>query len=380
MQPQPEVVIVGAGIAGAALAYQLTRRGLRDVLILEQEAMAGMHSSGRNAAMFYGLIDPPQLTELGALTRRFLLDPPEGVFPSPLLTATGSVTIYGEGQEAALKARLELAARARVETQILSAGEVERLVPYLCREGVTQAVFCPVDGLLDISTLLQGLLNAARRRGAQIAYQQQAHALCIEGGRVTGVHTGQGTISCRAVVDASGAWAGILGSQHGAVRPPLTPLRRHLLYIARESRAGPLIVDARQGFYIRPETGGYLFSACDEDPHPPGMPGVDPVRIAEALDRAERTVPGLRPLKLQRSWAGLRTRLPDETFVLGQDPLLPGYFWMAGLGGHGMCTGVAAADLVAAQLTGEEPELSWASPERFLESWAGGRRETTASR
>jgi D-arginine dehydrogenase len=380
MQPQPEVVIVGAGIAGAALAFQLTRRGLRDVLVLEQEAVAGMHSSGRNAAMFYGLMEPPPLTELGALTRKFLLEPPEGVFPSPLLTPTGSVTIYGEGQEAQIQTKLRLAALAGVQTQLLSPGEVERAVPYLAIEGVTRALLCPVDGLIDISTLVQGLLNVARRRGARVAYQQPAQALCVEGGRVTGIQAGEQTISCRAVVDASGAWAGILGGKHGAVRPPLTPLRRHLLHLSRENQPGPLLIDGRQGFYIRPETGGYLLSACDEDPHPPGMPGVDPVRIAEAMDRAERIVTGLRPLKLQRSWAGLRTRLPDETFVLGEDPLLPGYSWMAGLGGHGMCTAVAAADLVAAQLTGEKAEIAWASPERFVGLTAGGKREMPAAR
>jgi D-arginine dehydrogenase len=318
--------------------------------------------------MFYGLVQPPQIAELGARSRPFLSEPPEDVADAPLITPTGSLTLFDEDQRAQADAMLALARRLGVAAEALGADRLARVAAHVAREGVATAVFCPTDGVIDIHGLVQGLLRAGRRRGARVELGEEVRALWVEAGRVRGVVTARGRMPAAAVVDATGAWAGLLASVSGASRIPLVPYRRHLVFVRAESQPGPLAIDRRRLSYIRPETGGYLGSPCDEDPHPPGTPGVEPERVAEGLACMERLAPALLGSRPARSWACLRTRTPDEGFVIGWDPELRGFFWMAGLGGHGMTAGVAAGDLAAAVLAGEAAAPPWTQPARFREA------------
>lgn len=360
----PDVVIVGAGVAGASLAYHLARKGTRSVLVIEREPIAGMHSSGRNAAMFYALVAEPETAELAARSHGFLLEPPEEVANRPLLHQTGSLTLFGAHQSAEAAGKVDLARRIGLHARTLSAGEAVDLTPMLGHCDASAVVHSETDGTLDIEAMVQGLLRGACRRGARLRTGLEVRDLRVEGGRVVGLDTAEGPVECGLVVDASGAWAGRLGAPHGAVRPPLQPLRRHLLFVRGEPVQGPFVVDARLPFYVRPETGGFLLSRCDEDPFEPCLPAVDEVRIAEAMETLARVATPLAQAPLVRRWACLRTRTPDELLVFGRDPSLRGYFWMAGLGGHGMTAGVAAGELAAEVLLEERPEVSWASPQR----------------
>jgi glycine/D-amino acid oxidase-like deaminating enzyme len=342
-----DVVVVGAGIAGASLAYHAAARGAR-VLVAEREPVAGAHASGRNAALFYALVEPREVATLAARSRPFLLAPPPEVSEEPLFRATGSITLYGEDQRGALAQKLALAADLGLDAEILPEAEIARRAPGLRAAGAA-ALWCAGDGVLDIAAEVMGLLRGARRYGARVELGCEVLGLEVRGGRVVGVKTDRGTHSCAIVVDAAGAWAGKLGAFHGASRPPLVPRRRHLLFFAGRSSPGPFVVDARRPFYLRPESGGWLASPCDEDPQPAGVPAVDPVRVAEGMEAVAAHFPDLGA-RLVRSWACLRTRTSDERFVVGPDPFLAGYFWMAGLGGHGMTAGIAAGEAAAGLL------------------------------
>lgn len=365
-------VVVGAGVAGAAAAYALARRGEGDILVLEAEPVAGAHASGRNAAMAYSFLTDEVNRRLALRGRAFIAGPPDD-FPVALDNRwPGSLTaVLGPGDEWAAVAT---ALRAEgVALSRWSGDEISARVPVVGPGFAEYGYFCPQDGVIDIHGLLQGYLRAARARGAILRTRLRAEALAIQGDRVTGVVTGRGAVAAGAVLLASGPWANELPGRAGLRPLPLSPCLRHLGLVA--GLAGPpdptwpFIWNQTHGFYFRPESGGLLVCACDEDEVPPGDVGPVEEGITRLAEKTLALLPGAAAGELRQVWAGLRTLTPDDRFVIGPDPRLPGLFWVAGLGGHGMTTSPAVGELTADLLL--QGRCDWIdaaamAPDRFL--------------
>ena len=150
----------------------------------------------------------------------------------------------------------------------------------------------------------------------------------------------------------------------------LSPYRRHLFVTEAldwVSADWPIVWDVSHEIYFRPESGGLLLSPCDESLQTPGLPVQDPAALELLADKAIQYLPKLADLPIRNSWCGLRTFAPDRRFVIGWDPQLEGFFWVAGMGGHGVTVsysvGVLAASLI---LQSREQALSNEfSPARF---------------
>jgi glycine/D-amino acid oxidase-like deaminating enzyme len=226
----------------------------------------------------------------------------------------------------------------------------------------------PGEGTIDIHSLVHGTLEQARAAGAQVRLGCEVRGVRVGDGRVRGVETDAGKIEAATVVNAAGAWAAELGRQAGAASLPLRPVRRHLAFlrVAGSVSAWPVVWDLSTPLYFRPESGGVLVSLCEEIPSQPGDESCDD-HLAERLASGMH---GLRPplddAQLVRGWACQRTMTPDDRFVVGPDPRLEGFFWVAGLGGHGMSAGLAAGRVAADLIVGERPaEAEVLAPSRF---------------
>jgi D-arginine dehydrogenase len=179
------------------------------------------------------------------------------------------------------------------------------------------------------------------------------------------------------VVDAAGAWADVVAGLFGARPCGLRPLRRTIVIARPGSGApvaagSPLVADVHDGFYFRPDGPHLLLSPADETPSEPCDARPDEADVALALERVnEATTLGLR--SVVTAWAGLRTFAPDRVPVVGYDPEVPGFFWLAGQGGYGIQIAPALARLAAALLADEAPDPALAldldpaavSPARF---------------
>ncbi|HET7293772.1 MAG TPA: FAD-binding oxidoreductase [Vicinamibacteria bacterium] len=342
-----EVVVVGSGFAGAATAYHLTRLGVRNVVLVEQEDLPGRHASARNAAMARTTAVPPSIAPLAAEGLRFFAEPPADLGCGPLLRSCGMLVLASGRQAADL--------REALPRSWLAPDDVARLVPVTSGGRFDGAVWGPRDGVVDIALLLARLLAAARARGARLLTGERAVAINIERGRVTGVVTGRGTIEARWVVNAAGAWAGGVASLAHAAPVPLRPCRRHLFATAAlpwVKPTWPIVWDVTHGFYFRPEPPGLLLSPCDETEHAPGLPSTDPAAAEELATKLERFMPVVSGVEILASWAGLRTLGPDGCFVLGRDPEVDGFVWCAGLGGHGMTTCPSVGRIAAEAVLG----------------------------
>lgn len=366
------MVIVGAGIAGASLAYFLGEAGVHDVVVLEREDRLAVHATGRSAATLSRLDANPTLMRLKILGEPFLANPPPGFADHPLLDPIGVLAVFGEATWPTVREALPALGAIGLEVRALTADEAVARVPVLERSAVAGALEVPGDGRLDVHELLSSYLRHARRHGIVCRLGVEAKGLVVEGGRCRGVVTPTGVVRARRVVDAAGAWAGMLGREAGATPVPIQPKRRTL--VTFEAPAGirpagwPLVHCDEQRLYFLPEGGGVMLSPMDEVDTPPCDPRPTDESIADAFERLRLVAPRLVPHAVRRRWAGLRTFAPDRVHVVGDDPRLPGYFWLAGQGGCGIETspivGQIAADLIVRGRT-ERFETALLAPDRF---------------
>jgi D-arginine dehydrogenase len=364
-----EIVIIGAGFAGAATAYHLARRGVRDVVILEAEPRAGVHASGKNAALCFQLIDDPDEARLAVEGTRTYADPPEDIAPRPLMRRQGSLLLASEGGRASLDAALRDARTLGVAATIVSRDDAIRRVPILARSPFVCALENADDGVVDIAALLRGYLEAARRRGARVRFGEPVKSVSVARGRIESVTTNRETISTRCLVDAAGPWAGEIARLAGIGMHSISPRRRHVFQLGVDARiepGWPFVWHADLDVYFRPERGGVLASACDATPHPPATPAIDGGAESELRAKLGRAFPGLASLTVTEARACLRTFCADGRFLIGVDAALAGFFWVAALGGHGMSTSYGVGRLGAAAILGDRsPELERLSPARF---------------
>ncbi len=351
MAERADFLIIGAGIAGASMAYELSAEG--SVIVVEMEDQPGFHATGRSAAFFTELYGNAVMRGLTSASRAFLETPSAELFEGPLLSPRGLLYVAREDQRAALDAFYD---------EVRDSGLVGRCdgafahahAPLLAPDYAALCVWEPGAREIDAAALLLGYLKGARRRRVEFVFRAQVDALS-PAGDVWRVDAGGRSFEAKHVVNAAGAWAENIGRMAGAAPIALTPKRRTVCMLPKpdglDEVEGAVVIDIDEEFYFKPDAGQVLLSPADETPMEPCDAYPDDMDIAVAVDRFERAT-GLTVKRMGRSWAGLRTFAADKTIVIGFDPIQPGFFWLGGQGGYGIQTAPAAARAAAALALG----------------------------
>ena len=348
-----DCIVIGAGIAGAAAGFFLAPH--LKVLLVEQEAQPGFHSTGRSAALFMASYGTPQVRALTLASRAFFEQPPEGFTEHPLLGARGAMMVASHGQEAPLHEHWAVLQPISPRGRLLDAAETCALVPVLRREQVIGAVHEPDASDMDVHAIHQGFLRGIRRAGGALLLDAPVTSLRREGD-LWQVQAGAHALEAPLVLNAAGAWADVIGALAGARPIGLQPKRRSAFIFAPPegvaSAAWPLTAGVEEDWYFKPDAGMLLGSPANADPVPPHDVQPEELDIATAIDRIERmtTLTIRRPTRV---WAGLRSFVADGDLVGGADPDLPGFFWSAAQGGYGIQTSPAMGCSVAALVRGE---------------------------
>jgi D-arginine dehydrogenase len=349
-----EVVIVGGGIAGASVAYFLAELGITDLVILERESQPGYHSTGRSAATLVEFDPNPVVQRLKAIGGNFLRNSPAGFAENPLLQRSQVMFVFRDSMLHELPGVIARLRTDGVSFELLSRAQVIARVPVLELNESDCAILLIDDGRIDVHELLSSYLRHPRRR-AQLRTNCEVRGVIVEAGRCRGVITNSGEVRARWVIDAAGAWAGELASLAGAAPIVLEPRRRTIVTFEPPAQIDvsrwPFVISELDQLYFAPESGGLLLSPMDQEPMRPCDAQPDDMVIACAIERLRKLAPRLVPRSLRRKWSGLRTFSPDSVPVLGEDPLVPGFFWLAGQQGFGIesspALGQIAADLIA---------------------------------
>jgi len=352
-----DVLIIGAGIAGLSAAHALATGDRRHrVVVIEREDQPGYHATGRSAALFTEAYGHPVIRALSRASRGFLASPPDGFIDNPLLTPCGVLHVGRADQREAVE-RLFVECQAFVKAlDYLDESTARSLQPVL-RPGFASAAVYEPDALdMDVDGLLQGYARGLRTAGGSLVTGAPVTAIERQGDHWR-VETPRGTIRADAVVNAAGAWADHAASLAGARPLGLQPLRRTAILFDAPAEAEPsrwpMTLDVDETFYFKPEAGRLLASPADETPVPPGDVQAEEWDVAVAADRVQAATT-LTIQSITHRWAGLRTFAPDRVPVVGADPDLPSFYWLAGQGGYGIMTAPAMAR-VAATVVGGDP-------------------------
>ena len=363
-----DVAVIGGGIAGASVAYELAEQAA--VVVLEAEATTASHTTGRSAAVFTENYGSAAIRSLTIASRPFLSSPPDGFTDHPLLAPRGALWIGRVDQQETLDALLAAGSAFVPSLERVDAEGVLERCPALDRSYVAGGVWEPDALDLDVHAIVSGYLRGLRSRGGTVRTSARVVTAERIGARWRITTADGDEVLAGAVVDAAGAWADEVAAIFGARPVGLTPLRRTAFTFdppaGAQPRGWPLVIDADEAFYFKPEGTRLLGSPADEHPSAPCDARPEEVDVALALERIG-TAMGVELRHAHGPWAGLRTFSPDRTPVVGPDPSVEGFFWLAGQGGYGIQTAPALARLVARLvLDGEDQAADVAlSPVRF---------------
>jgi D-arginine dehydrogenase len=348
-----DVIVIGAGIAGAGIAWELA--AYASVILLEAEDRPGFHTTGRSAAVYLKGYGNEVIRDLTVASEAFYMDPPDGFTAAALVKPRGVLTLVREDQLERLEPTLELMLRHVPDARRLALAEMLAMVPMLNPGYAVAGILDRQARDMDVDAIFQGYLRGFKARGGQLIVAAPATAL-ERGDGVWRVTAGAHQLEAPIVVNAAGAWADRVAGLAGMAPIGLVPKRRTALIVAPPAgwdvTSWPLVDDIDEQFYCRPEAGKLFCSPADETPSEPCDAQPEELDIAVAVDRLERALP-LNVRRIEHSWAGLRTFARDKTPVVGFDPRAKGFFWLAGQGGYGIQTSPAMARLASHLARGE---------------------------
>lgn len=372
-----EVVIVGGGVVGAAIAYHLARRGAREVLLLERDQLgsgATSKAAGGIRAQFGTEIEVRFSLESLAAFERFA----EEFGVDPEFRRIGYLFLLGDERDLEFfRPRMALQRRLGVDVRLLAPAEARELVPALRVDDLVAAVYGPNDGYANPYAVTIGYARRAQELGVRIVEEAEVTALRLEGDRVSAVVTDRGVVATPLVVNAAGPAAARIGRMAG-VEIPVLPRRRHIFFtddFPELPGPVPLTIDRTTGFYFRKELARVLLSPGDvgavaDDRAAPVEWGL----VEEAVRKAVWRVPVLERARIAGGWAGLRPLTPDEHAIIGWAPGVRGLFLAVGFCGHGFQHAPATGRLVAEWLLDGRPslDLTLFRPDRFARPVVAG--------
>lgn len=373
-----DIIVIGGGIAGMSAAAELSRD--HKVCVLEREAAAGYHSTGRSAATFVPSYGPPAFQALARASEAFFTGADPEFWPAPLLSPRGEVMMIAPGEEA------HIAEGEALGLAHLPLDELKRRVPLLRQDALVAALIDEAARDIDVDLLLQGYVKALRSRGGEIRFNAEVTGFTRHYGAWQ-VQTAKGdSFSAGMLVNAAGAWASDVARLAKAQAIEITPKRRSAMLLDLPADCAldgwPLCFGAGETFYFKPMGGRLMLSPADATPVDPHDAWADDMALAEAVEKFQEVI-DFEVTHAGQSWGGLRSFAPDGNPVIGYDEVQDHFIWLAGQGGYGIQSAPALALLTSSLVNSGHTmrestyaglELAAISPARF--SGGGEAQET----
>ena len=349
-----DVLIVGAGIAGASLAAALAPS--RRVMLVEAEDAPGYHATGRSAAFWHESYGGAGVQPLTRASLEMLDNPPAEFSDRGFLLPRGALTLGQRSEAVAVDAfAAEFAARG-VDVVRMSGAAVAEKIPGLRAEW-SEAAYEAACRDIDVGALHAAYLRAAKRAGATLVTRAPLRR-ARRVGDGWDVELGDERVRAALIVNAAGAWSDEVAAACGIAPVGIQPYRRTVMQV----RLGvpvpadlPLVVHVGGEFYFKGQSEGRVWlTPHDETPTAPHDAAPEELDVALAIDRMQSVV-DWPVVAVERKWAGLRSFAPDRLPVFGADRRERAFIWCAGQGGFGIQTSPAIAALLAAQLGAPAP-------------------------
>ncbi len=366
-----DVVIIGGGVLGGAVAFYLAKRGMENILLLERNSIAQGNTSLAAGLLTRGRFKPALIPmvletyqaihEVEAVTRRSL-----HVHRTGCLYAAVSPEHQKNLRELA-----SISTEGGLKVEWLDTTAASHLLPWMRLPRDTSVVFMPEDGYVDGYTLASGYIKAAHILGVQVRENTQVTEIIRRGDQIIGVKTAGEEIHANILIDAAGVWAGLLAHEIG-IGLPMAPIRSHYWITEPHPSFLPdqpfvILPDARA--YARPESTRLLFGFRERESasvHPFDLPdsmnGFMFKQDAQGWETLMEGVPDMslyfpliEQIQISNYIRGLSNYTPDGNFVLGEYPGLSGFIAATGCAGAGIAMSGGIARLISDLVTGQPP-------------------------
>ncbi len=350
-----DVVVIGGGIQGCAVAYNLAKMGCKDVVLLEKDTIAS-GSTGRCAAGIRAQWGTEMNCRLGIASIEIFENLSEELGADIGLHQGGYLMIaYKESEFEQLKKNVKLQNSLGIKSKVISAQEAKEICPLLNTEGAVGFTFHQRDGHADPLLTTFAYAEAASRLGVKIYDFTEVIGIDLEGDRIKGVRTNRGYISTRVVVNCAGPYAKRIGEFVG-VDLPIYPERHEILVTEPIERVShPMLMSFSGNFYIQQRPHGSFIMGYGPKEHEKTHAVNSTWMFLEEMARKfVKLLPALKELRVVRQWAGSYEMSPDAQPILGEVDEVEGFYVSAGFSGHGFMFGPITGKLMAELiLTGE---------------------------
>ena len=369
-----EIIVVGGGIIGCSTAYHLAKLGKRDVVLLERSKI-GSGTTWHSAAMVRQLRSSNSLTQLARYSAELYRSLEQETGQSTGWMSCGSLSIAtNQDRLTHIRRQASLARCFGIEAREVDRAEVQRLWPIAETRDVVAGIHSPSDGRVSPIDTLAALSKGARAGGVRFFEDTEVENFEITNGRVTGVLTARGRISCETVVMCAGLWSRELGRRVGVAAP--LHACEHMALITKPfagiTNAMPILGDHDNHMYIRDEAGGLMVGCFEPLATPVGLERLpkgfsfdllEPnwVTFEPVMKGALHRIPALEKAEVRMLLNGPESFTLDNSFMMGEATEIAGFYLCCGMNSVGMASGGGAGRALAEWIAGGEPPMDLTS-------------------
>jgi len=349
-----DVAIIGGGIIGTALAWNLAKAGCRDVAVIEREINPGLGSTAKAAGGIRAQFGSDINVRLSKLSIELFESFHRDVGVRVDFVQAGYLWIATQpAHMETFRRNVDLQRTRGLDVKLLDRDGVQARAPYVRLDDVVGGTFHQRDGYAPPADYVMGYHKASKDLGVKYLLETEVNGVLMAGGAVTGLRTNKGEIRAKRVVCAAGAYSGTIGKMMG-VDIPVQPVRRQCFVtekIADLPHPIPMTIDYASGVYCHTESGGVLVGMADKD-EPPGFnETVDYPFIEKMAEQAMHRIPRLESAAIKTQWAGLYEVTPDHHPILGELPGVKNFYLATGFSGHGVMHAPATGKVMSELLT-----------------------------
>ena len=354
MKTRAEVVVIGGGVIGTSLLFNLGRLGVTDTLLVEKDVL-GSGSTGRSQTMCRMHYSNPVTAIMAWKSLGIFTHFREVVGGESGFVETGYLLIANEEDRGSLERNVAMECQLGIDTKQITADDLRDIAPMVSISEDEVIAWEPRSGYADAHMVTTAYGIRAREMGSEISLKNEATGIEIENGRVKAVTTEQGRVETRVAVVASGPWSkNVLAKVD--IDVPLVPVRHQVVSLNRPVEnltLHPMVSDIALSFSFRPDGPEQTmmgFGPVEEVDLETYNQGVDLEVMADALHSLAQRIPAMTDAEFRRGWSGLFTTTPDWHPILDAVPGIEGLYCAIGFSGHGFklspMVGVTMAELI----------------------------------
>ena len=357
MKNKADVVIIGGGVIGCSTAYELAKRGIKDIVLIESNYLTygATGRCGAGVRQQWGTEMNLKLS-IGSVKKfETLQEELEYDKDIEFIQSGYLMPAYTEKQIIQFKKNIELQRKFGLCVNLLTPDEARKIVPIISLNGLLGATFHDKDGHCNPFHVTFAYAKAAKRKGVEINLDTKVVGIKTNNSKVTGVITNKGNIDCEYIVNAAGGWSQEIGNMAGVKIPTYSERHQILVTEPIEPLFKPMVMSFYHNFYTQQEPNGSILMGIGDSNEVKGYnQGNTFSFISNATKKITSVLPALREARILRQWSGLYNISPDKTPIIGEAPNLKGFFMACGFSGHGFMIAPMTSITISQMICNEE--------------------------